>query len=108
MRRAYDLDNGIYTEEYERANPFSLIEMHPSEAAANKGKYVELLEFYRLYEVGKELHLSFKDFINLDNDMINSIKECCARWRQEDDDVTRKALAAQGIDPNTNKPIVQK
>ncbi|UQT03163.1 hypothetical protein TOTORO_03000 [Serratia phage vB_SmaS-Totoro] len=105
LRRAYDLDNGIYSEEYDRSNPYSIIEMHRVEAAANKGKYVELLEFFRLHEVGKELNMSFAEFINMDNDIIEMVKLCCTRWRSEDDNATKDALQKAGINPNNGSPI---
>ncbi|ATA65341.1 hypothetical protein CPT_Moabite_099 [Serratia phage Moabite] len=105
LRRAYDLDNGIYSEAYDKATPYSIIEMNQVEAAANKGKFVELLEFFRLHEVGKELNMSFTEFINLDNDIIETIKLCCTRWRSEDDSATREALQKSGIDPRTGNPI---
>jgi hypothetical protein len=69
VRQAYDLDHHIYTEGHLGKHPFALIEMHKSEAAANKGLYESYRDKYDVHRVKEFWGLSFLEFISLPGDM---------------------------------------
>lgn len=84
LRRAYDIDNGIYTESYDSKNPYSLIQMHPAEAAANKGKWDELLETYAVHSIGKYFHCSFDEWVKQPYDMVQKQIALALRLKEDE------------------------
>ena len=63
LRRAYDLDNKIYDEAYERAHPFALIEAHAAETNAFNSLFHRYAERYERFGVESRFHLSLSEFM---------------------------------------------
>lgn len=68
----------------DKKNTFSLIEMHPTELAANRGKWEELLEKYKIHNIKEYFGCSFADWVALPNDLVNRQIDFALRWRGDD------------------------
>lgn len=84
LRRAYDLDNHIYTEHVDAKEPFSLIAMHSTEAAANKGKWDDLLEKYHTHQIKEYFNYTFTEWVNQPNDLVEKQINISIRWRERE------------------------
>jgi len=78
------MDNGVYTERLEAKETFSLIMMHPSEQAANNGKWDELIESFVVHDIGKYLHMSFMEWVHQPNDLVTKQIKAAIRWKQRE------------------------
>lgn len=84
MRRAYDIDNGVYTTQVDTAQPFSLIMMHEPELAANQGKMEELMESFVVHDIAKYFNLDFTSWILQPNDIVLKQIKAAIRWKQRE------------------------
>ncbi|UKS72057.1 hypothetical protein MOA67_gp191 [Klebsiella phage KpLz-2_45] len=110
LRRAYDLDNGIYSEAVDAKVPFSLIAMHEPEAAANKGKWDELLEKYHTHQIKDYFNFTFTDWVSQPNDMVEKQINTSIRWREREVNAKSeetKELEAQLSQQGITVPNVQ-
>lgn len=93
FRRAYDLDHGIYTENYLAAHPYATIEMHPTERAANRGMLESLVEKYEVHRIKDNFNLSITEFLDLPNDFVQTLVRSSiriARSESVDEKAARK------------------
>lgn len=84
LRRAYDIDNGIYTPAIDKNHPFSLIEMHPAEAAANNGKWNELMESFAVHSIGKYFNCSFDQWVKQPYDIVQKQIALALRLKEDE------------------------
>lgn len=104
LRRAYDLDNGVYSDTVDKKDPFSLIAMHPTEEAANNGKWIELLNRYRTHQIKEYFSFNFTEWVSQPNDLVEKQINLSILWREQElrkaENVTAEVEKQQGI----NKP----
>lgn len=84
MRRAYDIDNGVYTTQVDATQPFSLIMMHAPELSANQGKLEELMESFVVHDIAKYFNLNFTDWILQPNDTVLKQIKVAIRLKQRE------------------------
>lgn len=90
LRRAYDLDNTIYTEAVDSKEPFSLIMMHQTEAAANQGKWEELLDRFKIHQIKEYFGFNFTEWVNQPNDLVEKQINASIRWREQELQLNQK------------------
>lgn len=84
LRRAYDLDNNIYTEDYERKHPYAVIEAHAAETNAFSSLFHLYAERYERYGVYERFKLSLTEFMQYEpEDCEWMIKYCEVRQAEE-------------------------
>lgn len=84
LRRASDLDNGIYTEKYAKDHPYAVIEAHAAETNAFNGLFHLYAERYDRYGVYERFKLSLTEFLeHSPEDCEWMIKYCEVRQAEE-------------------------
>lgn len=84
LRRASDLDNGIYTEQYAKDHPYAIIEAHAAETNAFNGLFHLYAERYDRYDVYERFKISLTEFIaHSPEDCEWMIKYCEVRQAEE-------------------------
>jgi hypothetical protein len=84
LRRAYDLDNGLYTEQYAKDHPYAAIEAHAAETNAYNGLFFLYAERYERYNVYDRFHISLTEFVSYGpEDCEWMIKYCEQRQAEE-------------------------
>lgn len=84
LRRAYDLDNGIYDERYEKEHPYALIEAHKAETNAYHSILYLYAERYERFGVWDRFHMGFDTFMKYEpEDCEWMIKYCELRQAEE-------------------------
>lgn len=84
LRRAYDLDNGIYTEQYEKEHPYALIEAHKAETNAYHSILFLNAERYERFGIWDRFHLTLTEFNQYEPEECEwMIKYCELRQAEE-------------------------
>lgn len=84
LRRAYDLDNGVYTEQYAKEHPYALIEAHRAETNAFHSVFYLYAERYERFNVYERFRLSLTEFMRYQpEDCEWMIKYCETRQSEE-------------------------
>lgn len=104
LRRAYDVDKGIYSESYTKKHPYAVIEAHKFETNAFNGLYHLYAERYERFNVWDRFHISLTDFMEQHPEdcewMINYSE---ARQREEEkmaENVKNRTKQSIITDPN--------
>lgn len=95
LRRAYDIDNGIYTQQYADGHPYAAIEAHEAETNAWNSMFYRYAERYERYDVYSRFKISLKEFMEYHpEDCEWMISYCEHRQKEEQqahDEATGKA-----------------
>lgn len=93
LRRAYDLDNGVYSEAYEREHPYALIEAHEFETNAFKGIFHLYAERYERFGVADRFKISFTEFMQYHPEDCEFMISYCEKRQKEEERITKEAQA---------------
>lgn len=97
LRRAYDLDNGIYSESYEKDHPYALIEAHKAETNAYHSVFYLYAERYERFGVWDRFHIDLNTFMSHEpEDCEWMIKYCELRQKEERKIAEDAANSAKG------------
>lgn len=100
LRRAYDLDNGIYTEDYSRKHPYAVIEAHAAETNAFNGLFHLYAERFDRYGVADRFKISLTEFMQYQPEDCEWMISYCEVRQAEEKKAADEAMR------NTKSPII--
>lgn len=58
--------------------------MHPAESAANRGKWDELIESFKVHDIAKYMNMSFTDWVAQPADLVSKQIKAAIRWKEQE------------------------